>query len=216
MILYYIYFGIILLGTVVGLIRFISLNTSSKFMLLVLLLTLVSEGLTTSYRFYGLNNVFIYHIFMPVEFILVGITYYMEIRNKWIIMVLILVILFEVFNSLFIQNYEMEFGTYAFIVQFIVSTFFNLWYLRKLLDEKKEVGFYAYPLFWMSLGFTIFNIINLFMLGTINTIAVKIPNIGLIFKNIRFFSNYLLYGFFILAFLSKQEYLKGRGKYVKL
>jgi len=185
-------------------------------MLLLLLLTLLSEISTTYYRTYGMNNVFIYHIFMPIETLLIGITFYKEIKNSWVVVLIIFAILFTIFNSLLIQNYMVEFGSYAFIVQCIFCTLLSLWYLRKLLDEKKDVGFYAYPLFWISIGFTIFNIINLFILGTINTLTVKIPNISTIFRSIRFFSNYLLYSFFVFAFFSIQESLKGKSRYDRL
>ena len=208
MTLYYIYFTIILCSLLIGISRYRQINESSRFMLLLLFSTLISEVLSTFIGYNYGTNIFVYHIFMPIEFSLITYIFFIEIKYNWMKWVSLTYIIVSIYNSLFIQYYKDTFCSYMFVLQCIITTFWSLIYLKKLLESKAQHNFTTYPLFWFSIGFTIFNIINLFILGTQNTLAFKIPNINLVFRNIRFLSNYLLYIFFIIAFFTKQSLLK--------
>lgn len=211
MTLYYFYFLVLGLAFLIGILKFSVLNKSSKTMLLLLPITIVSELCAAYFSHKESNNFFVYHIFLPIEASILAFCYYKEVKEKWIVILSAILILFSFFNSFFIQNYKAEFCSYTFILNCILSTLFGIRYLKLMLDQPEKTSFQHYPLFWISIGFMTFNIINLFILGTHNAIAEKILNIGAIFRNVRFFTNYLLYILLGIAFLSKQESL-GKAK----
>lgn len=208
MIPYFLYLAIIFLSIIIGLLNFKSLIKCSKIMLLLLIFTLIEETVIMVYREFGFNSVYIYHIFMPIEFVMITASFYLELKYNFMKFISIFFISFSIINSLFIQSYTNTFCSYTFVLQCIITTIWVLLFLKKLLNIKVVVSFKEYPLFWFGVGFLIFNIINLFILGTHNTLAAKVPNINKVFRNIRFLSNYLLYTSFIFAFLSKQASLE--------
>lgn len=204
---YYIYFTIMAIGLIVGIVRIKSLNKGSKLMLLLLFLTIISESLATFLKFDAQNNVMMYHIFEPIEFFLICFAFWNEIKHKAIFLMVIGNIIFALINSFFIQHYLTSFNSNAYALESFLSILLALWYLYRLLSEKTSFNFTNYPMFWISVGFMIFNVINLFILGTHNAIANVYPQIGFIFRTVRFVSNYLLYILFIVAFISPQKEL---------
>jgi hypothetical protein len=198
-----VYFSIIVISTLVGISRLKQLNKSSKLLLLLLILTLFSESLANYLRFNSIPNTWIYHVFMPIEFVVLGLMYYTEFKKKIVIFLIIAFVTLSIINSLFIQNYNEVFNSYTFIVYCILSLILSLIFLYLLITSKTQEVFTQFPLFWISIAFSIFNIINLFLLGTHNTLTGQYESIDRIFSNIRFFSNYLLYLLFIPAFLCK-------------
>ncbi len=204
---YYIYFLILSLGVVVGWVKIGILNSSTKIMLLLLVVTLFSESATKYLKFTGIDPTPIYHVFQPIELTLFGYAFYLEIKNRLIIALTVGALLFAILNSLLIQQFSEEFNSNAFLLESFLIIFIAFWYLKRLLSEQTPFSFTNYPLFWISTGFTLFNVINLFILGTHNSIANKYPEVNNMFRSIRFLSNYLLYFMFILAFLSQQKRL---------
>ncbi|SFP28602.1 hypothetical protein SAMN04515674_102258 [Pseudarcicella hirudinis] len=204
---YYIYFSILIIGLIIGFTRIKSLNRSSRILLLLLALTILSESVATYLKFSARNNIIVYHIFSPIEFALISALYYNEIKNKIILVLMIIFISFACFNSINIQYFNTDFNSISFVISGLLTIIFSLWYLYLLILEKTHYNFTNYPLFWISVGFMFFNIINLFILGTYNLIALKFPEVGFLFRSIRFISNYSLYLFFTISFLCSQKSL---------
>ncbi len=209
---YYIYFIILIITLVIGLIRYKKLNSSSRILLLLLFLTIVSESIATFVRFSTINNLFVYHIFGPIEVFLIALAFYIDMRKKIIIIVTVLILLFSIVNSIWIQNINVSLNTNLFVLDALLAIFLSLWYLQMLLKDDKVLKFTDYPLFWIGIGFTIFNIVNLFILGAFNYAFSKHSNWASIFRNIRFISNYLLYILFIVGFFTKQRLLNDSNR----
>lgn len=204
---HFIYFTILFCGIIVGLVRYGVLNSNSKIMFFLLILTITSEGVTLYQKLYAEPNFIVYHLYQPIEIIVIGIAFWNEIRSKLIIYLVLANCAFSVINSLYLQPYDLEFNSNAFLIQSCTFIVLSLWYLQRLLVEKSPYIFVAYPMFWISMGFALFNIINLFVLGTHNAIANLFPEINSVFRIVRFISNYFLYIIFIISFLSSQRKL---------
>lgn len=209
MIFYYIYFIILLGVSITGLLRFKRLSNSSRFLLLLLFITILSEIIATYLSKHSHSNVFVYHLFMPLEFATICLVYYVgELKILPLIAGLIFMT-FSAVNSIYWQDFYSEFNSNAFIVFCVFILSLSLFYLYQLLQINTNNSFVDFPLFWISVAFSVFSLINLVVLGTHNSIAEKQSELSTALSNIRFFSNYLLYLLFIPAFLSKQATLKG-------
>jgi quinol-cytochrome oxidoreductase complex cytochrome b subunit len=146
---------------------------------------------------------------MPLEFATICLVYYVgELKILPLIAGLIFMT-FSAVNSIYWQDFYSEFNSNAFIVFCVFILSLSLFYLYQLLQINTNNSFVDFPLFWISVAFSVFSLINLVVLGTHNSIAEKQSELSTALSNIRFFSNYLLYLLFIPAFLSKQATLKG-------
>lgn len=200
----YLYFAILLLGIIIGSIRFKNLNKSNKIFLLLLLITFISETLSLYLRKYGLQKNFLQsHIFHPIQFTIVAYAYFVELRAKVILYLIILMTVWEIILTIFIQPISL-YDTYFINLELLIFSIFSIVYLYKLLKIKTEYSIVNFPLFWISCGLLIFSIANLFFFGTYNTFFGEKSSLQELFMYIRFFTNYVLYGLFIIAFLVKQ------------
>lgn len=206
--LYIIYFIILICDLILGLIRFKYLSKNARLILWLVSLTIISEGFTTLNNFSGINILYVYHIFMPIEMILVGFSFWLIKRSNTVLLMTIFSVLFMIVNSIFIQNYSTDFGSYGFVLMCIILSVFALNYFYYLLISNREVIVFRNSQFWISLGFLFFSIVNLFLLGTFNFISEMYPEINKIFTNLRFFSNYILYVCIGISFLSNVENVK--------
>ncbi len=207
MLLYYIYFAILLVVFSLGCLRFKELGNSSKVLLLLLFVTLLSEIIATFYSRSGRSNMFVYHVFMPIEFSLIALAFYLDGLKKVSLSFGLLFVVFSLTNSLFIQDFRQQFNSNAFLCYCVLLLTLGLRYLYELLQADTPKSFVQFPLFWISVAYSFYSLINLVVLGTHNSIAEKHREFAPVLGNIRFFSNYILYLLFIPAFLSRQATL---------
>lgn len=206
--LYFIYFGVIVFVFILGVIRFGVLSWNSKIILILLFITIISELIATFLSKSGSSNILVYHIFMPLEFSILCLAFKNQVSRILIDAFIVIFIGFSFFNSLFIQNFRSEFNSNAFVLYCILVLILSVIFLFNLLKMDGENSFKDYPLFWISIGFTLFCLVNLFILGTHNVLAENNKLLARIFTNIRFISNYFLYLLFIPAFLNRQCEIK--------
>jgi hypothetical protein len=197
------YFTILVLGLVVGFIKRKNLNQSSRISTALVAFTLFFELIASYERAQRHSNLWVYHVLLPIQFVLVTASYFVELRNKLMIPIVILFVVFSAVSSLFIQ--VGQFPSYAITVS---SLFYILWILlffRELLLNKEPNLITAYPLFWVSCGWLQFCLVNLFPFGTFNQyLQGHSEDLKVVFKNIRIGSNLILYGCYLVAILSKQ------------
>ncbi len=78
-------------------------------------------------------------------------------------------------------------------------------YLNTLLRVDTTVSFTWFPLFWLSLGWLLFSVVNLTYFATENYLSQYGKEYLSLFKNIKIVSNFVLYSLFTVAFLSHQR-----------
>lgn len=201
------YFSILICGLITGFFRLSKLSKSSKIILGFLILTVISELLSEVCARIFSNNMFVFHIYNALKFPILAIAFDFEINKKKILRYIsVTVIMFSIYNGIFLQPFMEEYCSYVFNLNVILISSLSLYYLYRLLKEDTDNQFTDYPLFWISIGYLIHNSINILGLGSFNILTTD-PNLSYILEVIRTLSNYLLYALFIVSFLSKQKSL---------
>lgn len=203
-----IYFGIIAAGIIIGSVRYRTLSGSSRWILLLLVLTLLSEAVSYGLRFLLDTNLVTYHFFTVVQFLILAKAYYTELgKFRRLIGILIVLEIIAGVINLAVYRHELTTSFPAILNTFtdVLTVVLNLLYLRELLNNPTNFTFGDYPLFWISTGWLFFIMLTSVGLGTFNYIASNNPAYRDIFRLIRIGANYLLYGLFVVAFLSRQR-----------
>lgn len=202
-----VYYSIIVLGCLLGLFRWAKLQQGTRWGVSLLFVTLISE-LTAMFisKTYG-NNLWVYHIFIPIQFIIVTYSYWTELRLRFLIIIIFLFIIASAVVSLLVQNSKLP--TYAITLSGILYILWALLFFQKLLIQANDNSVFDYPLFWISLGWLQFGAITLFAFGIYNYYFLQNRFIELfpIFKNFRIGSNWTLYSCYCIALLGKQKSL---------
>ena len=205
---YYIYLIILLTSCIVGVINLKKLNNSNKCFLLLLFCTLIVEAIAPIITKNGFSNYVVYHIFTPIQCVLVLWGYYLEIKNKIILWEILFMVVLAFVMSFWIQPLP-SINSYYMNIEILCFIFIVVYYFNKLLEIETEFKLKDYPLFWISCGLLIFCVSNLFVLGTTNFLknsdVLSNKLLITILIQIRYFSNYLYYSSFIVAFLVKQN-----------
>lgn len=212
MIFTWIYLTLLIIGTFIGFIRFKSLNQSSKIFAILLLITTITEIIAQVIFRYIFHeaNFFIYHIFTPIQFTLIALGYFQEIRLKFIPYLIPIMLIVAITLSLTIQNIEV-FNSYFTNLSFFITAIFTNLYFYKLLQFDTNHKFSDFPLFWISCGLLLFTVTNIFVFGTFNTFFNSNNIISSMFRYVRIFTNYILYIMFVIAFLNKQSFIEQNG-----
>lgn len=204
------YYFIQLFGVGIGFSYFQKLSRSSKWLLLLLLLTFASELLADYFAHKLHNNLFVYHIFNPIQFTLILLSYNYELKKKWIYAIIPLAVIFSILNSFFFQHYKSNLNSNFLNIESVFFVLITLIFIKKLMESYKENDlFMEFPLFIISLGLLVFSIISILTFGMYNYFETIKDNENIYsFLNIlRLLSNYIFYISFTLAFLSKQKQL---------
>lgn len=202
------YFSLLVIGLTVGLLKIRTFQRSGKIILYLLAFTFISEVISEICRAILRNNMMVFHIYNPVQYTLMAIAYNQEIKHGKIIWLTIVGYLaFAILNAIFWQPFFEEYCSYSFNVNVILVSSLSLYYLYRLLNEETDNAFTQYPLFWISVGYLIYNCINILGLGAFNHLSAD-SKLAYILEVIRTLSNYMLYSMFIVAFLTKQKSLQ--------
>lgn len=201
----YPYFVILVIGTIVGLVKYKSLTMSSKIFLLLMLITLLFEVFVFYYSHGNKSNYIFLNLFIPFEYSIIAIGFHTETKKKWMLYSIALLFVITVLSSFTISLFD-SFNTNVLISNFFLITLLSLTFLYLLLKEETDKSFIDFPMFWISCGFLIFCVSNLFVYGTYNLLgrASSNPDLRKVFTYIRICSNYLLYVLITVGFLVKQ------------
>ncbi len=106
----------------------------------------------------GINNLFLMHAFVLLEFSFVSYFYsnLLEsyIHKRTMLIIILVFNLFSLINSIFIQKY-VDLNTYARIVEMLILFIFSLMYayksFRSLVSDRSEES-----VFWVNMGYLIY------------------------------------------------------------
>jgi len=202
-----IYFWLILAGIGVGLFHFSKLSQSSRISVALLVVTLISEAVAQLLKV-KMSNFPVYHFFIPIQFFLITISYNAELRSKYLLTIFYAFLAFSVIATFTFQPLKI-FPSYTNLISSFLVIVWSLMFLRALLKQTSEYSFTQFPLFWISCGWLMFNILTLFHFGTYNyLLTVKNPVFQSVFRNVRIGANYFLYGCYIISFLTSQRQIE--------
>jgi hypothetical protein len=153
------------------------------------------------------NNLVVFHISTPLEYVILSMLYRDAIVNTTIKKVILLSIPFfiavSILFSFFVQPPDTN-NSYIIIIESVVMVFLSLFFLREILLLQQVTVLHRFPMFWISVGILFYFTGNLIIEGMLNymvrhsmELAWRTYQIGYIFK-------YLLFILFIIgAFCNK-------------
>jgi hypothetical protein len=202
-----IYHSIIVMGILVGAIRFSKLSISSRMFFLLLVFTIPKElfGFYCAVKYR--NNSPISNIWVLVGYCVFCLAFYIDSKIKPVITLMIVCLLFSVVNSVFFQNFLRHQADNTTLVislcQIIIYFLFLILYF-KVVDT---LSLRQFPLFWIGMGVMLFSIVSIVSFG-FTTLSRPGGVWYIVARYARNYSNYLLYLLFIPAFLSPQNRLR--------
>lgn len=143
---------------------------NTKALMIYLVSSLLIKLLTFYFIYFTENNNTLpyYHLLALTEFVLLYLYYIGQIGKSTYIanLVLVLVVLFNIYNTLFLQNLY-QFNSYAWTVNTIVLIIMGFVYLVHLYSKEDVVNIVSYPHFIINAGLLIYLAGSLFtyMLG---------------------------------------------------
>ena len=201
----YPYFAILILGIGIGIYRHPNLSKSTRIILYLSVITLLTEVIAYWQGLSRIPNLVIYNSFMLIQTALLGLAFTFETSNRQIkVGTLFTIIIVSVFWFVSIDKFNSN-GLVA-VLTFIVAI--SLFYFYLLIKTDTVVPLRNFPFFWFSTGFLIFGVLNVVGFGLIYLLDVESQILNSVFSSIRIYSNYFLYALFIPAFLLPQNSVK--------
>jgi hypothetical protein len=149
----------ILVPALVGAIFYSKLIRSVRVLSILVGLTLLIEVAARVLFEYGINNMFIFHLYSFIEFGFIALIYYQVSTNPhWRKLILTLSVLFGTFsivNILFLEKIT-EFNSIQRHVELIGLAIILVIYCYKLIHEDRNVNFFQNPFFILTGGFLIY------------------------------------------------------------
>ena len=166
-------------------------------LLILWLITTVAAIYATKYA--GLkNNLFIFHIFTPLEYIILALFFREIIANATVKRLLTysipLFIFVAILFTLFIQKLDQS-NSGIITLESVIMIFLSLFFLREVLLLQQATVLHKFPLFWIIVGLLFYFTGNLVIEGMLNYVIIhsmqlakRIYYIGHIFKYLLFIS----------------------------
>lgn len=165
-----------LVPLVMGLIFRQRLGSDRKLLLLLMGISFIMQVWGFSYFVESENNLFIHHIYMPIEMILLGYIYKIWLSDWWRSEIFDFLIwsfvAFSIFNSAFLQSLE-ESNSYAIMIGGICLMVFAIGFFYKTLSELKDDSLEMNPRFWINTSILLYYAGSLLILGMDHIIIQK-------------------------------------------
>lgn len=195
---------IIATGAAIGLFKYKRLE-SEKPVAILLVLTFFSETLSRIFAFYFINSSPVYHFLDPLQSILWGIFFFLSIKSrikkKVIFAFSILLTLYAIFDSFFVENI-LKFPDIFLTIQSIALICFGFVLFFEKLDSPANDNIFKDSVFLISLSVIWFYLISfLFFDFHEFSLSKKISQITL--RTINYISNYVYYLLLIVALILK-------------
>jgi hypothetical protein len=204
-----VYFTIILLGIVLGLLQWKKASRVVHWATILLILTVIIEVLATYSAKVYRNNLWVYHFFNPIQFFIITRCFWVELRYRFMYVLMYAIPIIFISISLFAQ--QGDFPSYSISIGFLFYILWCLLYFRVLLVSTSENSLWSYPLFWISCGWLTFCTVNLLQLSIYNSVLFSQNEVSLLWttviNNVRIGSNIFLYLSYLIAIVkSKSNY----------
>jgi hypothetical protein len=142
------------------------------------------------------NNLFLFHIFTPVEYTLLSLVFYTilsgpKVRKAVLVSIPVFIGLSVLF-SLFVQG-TLDNNSYIGIIESILLVCQALLFLREVLLLKQVTALYRYPLFWISTGILVYFTETMVIEGLLDYLIRHSMELALQAYMISYFFKYLLF-----------------------
>jgi hypothetical protein len=199
------YYSCLLLSAAIGMYCIKKVDTSFKWLAILILLTLVSESIA-KYLSFGLgkpNNI-VYHIFTPIEYTLYVIIFSQFLNNKKREILLWLsaigIFLLEIVNSNFFQPLHMA-CTNVIMVEGVLLVFLSLVLFLKIRETPSLGNLLREGVFWFNSAVLCYYAFSTMHWGFHNMEVYNLEDPPLILYDIHKFLSGILYLIFSMALL---------------
>ncbi len=209
-----IYLNISFLTLILGLFFFnwAELTQEQKLIGFSVLITLPFEIYAGYLQSYNINNLFIYHMLIPVQYSFYAYIYYcyieFKIVKKLILISIGLVITVAVVLAQNIQTPD-TYNSYVIIISNFFICIWVLTYYWQLFVQLKIINLKSEPLFWISNGLLLFSLGDFFAEGLMKALLDQSFNLA---RRIYYYIHVpllcTLYITFIIAFLCRDIFRK--------
>ena len=171
------YIGVICIPTLVGFIKFSNLSASGRIIVILVLVTLISESIAAYLQYDRRNNVIVYHFYVVISFCLYSLIYFFMLgKMRWKLSILVVSIAFTAFslvNSLTFEKLD-SFPAINIMISNILLVIYSLIYFSHFKDEielnpLKPLG--KNSSFWFNIAVLIYFPIQIFIWGSMNYLA---------------------------------------------
>ncbi|MDW3648908.1 MAG: hypothetical protein R8P61_17700 [Bacteroidia bacterium] len=160
----------------IGLYAVKGLGKDRRLLLILMGLAFIVQFIAFLYFLNRENNLFIYHIYMPLEFIILGHIYKIWLINWWKSQLLDVIIwayvLFSAVNTFFFQKFDTV-NSNALLVGGVLLMIFSLAFFYRILDEMKLKSLEKSPEFWINSSILLYYSGSIIVLGMNHLIAEK-------------------------------------------
>ncbi|MFN8345890.1 MAG: hypothetical protein U0X91_12835 [Spirosomataceae bacterium] len=193
------------LGVCAGIYHYKRLIKPTGLLFWLLVYTFISELVALYIRLHYGNNVYIYHLYNPIQYTLITYAFYLELRKyRFMRYSIFLFWAFALINGIFWEPFMTKFCSNLSMTKSILTSLWALLYLNELFKKVSEHKLADYPLVWISVGLLVFNVTNILGLGLFNLLD-STHRFSAVLQNVRSATNYILYSTFIGAFYSAQK-----------
>src|ERR1044071_5398828 len=153
------YLAILCFATVIGVIRYGSLDNATRLLVWYIGLTFLTEGIAiTMSIFYHRNNLFLYHVYSPLQFLLLSFYFNYSDRYQrlygagWIIGIAGIVV--SLLNSFYLQPLHELNTNFVVLESFLIIGMSLVAFYRLLISD--ELAIFSLPRFWFTSIFLVF------------------------------------------------------------
>ncbi len=166
-----------------------------KFLSFILLSALLLELCTSLIFDYLPNNLFFYHFYNPIEFILYSLFFSslsIPVKTKkYIRLVIPVYLLTALYLSLFVQKIN-DNNSYAICLESVIIILYCLLYLRYINIYQIENRAERNPYFWITIGILLYFTGSLFLEGFLNLLIKVSVDTARLYYKIGFIFKYLM------------------------
>ncbi len=144
------------------------MSKASLILSLLVLVTLISESISTYLPYLYRSNLFVYHFYVIISFWLYSLIYFFLLeKSKLRIAALFIPVVFSafaIFNSLNYQTLD-RFPSINIIIYNVLLTIYSLYYLKHLIDIDPFESLRKNTLFWFNTSVLIYFTLQIFIWG---------------------------------------------------
>ena len=153
------------------------------------------------------NNLFIYHLLVPIQYIFHSFIFYYYIESnkikKIILFSIPVVIVTAIFLTFSIQPIE-KYNSYVIVITSFFTCAWILIYYRQLFIQLTIINIEKEPLFWISTGLLVYSLGNFFVEGLMKELIEHSMEMAKwYYYNVYMLLLSFLYIMFIIAFLCR-------------
>lgn len=141
------------ISVIIGLVRLKKLNGDQQLLLILIGLVILVEISSRILWYLSTNNLFLYHFYAVIEFLLLATLYnkhiHRLIKPMYMFIIMTSFVLFAIINTAFFQSLK-QFNSHVTFVECILLIVFAILYFYKELRDLENRHLERIPMFWIN------------------------------------------------------------------